>query len=96
MIVTLPASKRVDFVHHLKASYGEKFDIKVSTNFPGSQATDTVTHKVPNFLQPYKVRVTSNPDGAFMIYWSEPFLPHYIPRAYYEVSKLFFSSLKSG
>ncbi|XP_023312551.1 uncharacterized protein LOC111692688, partial [Anoplophora glabripennis] len=84
-IVTLPGSKRVDSVYHFKANYGARFDIKVSTNFPGSQTTDIVTYKVPNFLQPYKVRITSNPDGAFLIYWSEPFVPYYIDRVYYEV-----------
>nr|XP_023028195.1 uncharacterized protein LOC111516249 [Leptinotarsa decemlineata] len=84
-IVTLPASKRVDYVHHFKVNYGAKFDIKVSTNVAGSQASETVTYKVPNFLQPYKVRVTSNPDGAFMIYWKEPFVSYYIDRVYYEV-----------
>ncbi|KAJ8933431.1 hypothetical protein NQ314_013987 [Rhamnusium bicolor] len=84
-IVTLPGSKRVDFIYHFKVSYGTKFDIKVSTNFPGSKTTDNVTYKVSNFLQPYKVRITSNPDGAFMIYWSEPFVPYYIDRVYYEV-----------
>ncbi|KAG5877924.1 hypothetical protein JTB14_012002 [Gonioctena quinquepunctata] len=84
-IITLPASKKVDFVHHFKVDYGVKFDTKVSTNFAGSQPTEIVTYNVPNFLQPYKVRVTSNPDGAFMIYWNEPFVPHYIDRVYYEV-----------
>ncbi|CAH1116481.1 unnamed protein product [Phaedon cochleariae] len=84
-IVTLPASKREDFVYHFKVSYGAKFDIKVSTNSVGSQATETVTYKVPSFLQPYKVRVTSNPDGAFMIYWQEPYVPYYVDRVYYEV-----------
>ncbi|XP_050504566.1 uncharacterized protein LOC114337879 [Diabrotica virgifera virgifera] len=85
-IVTLPASRRVDFIHHFKAYYGAKFDIKVSTNFPGSKATETVTYKVPNFLQPYKVRISSNQSaGAFMIYWKEPYVPYFIDRLYYEV-----------
>ncbi|CAG9859869.1 unnamed protein product [Phyllotreta striolata] len=85
-MVTLPASNRADLLYHFQAYYGAKFDIKVSTNFPGSKAAEAVTYKVPNFLQPYKVRVTSNPEaGAFMIYWQEPYLPYFIDRLYYEV-----------
>ncbi|KAJ8955913.1 hypothetical protein NQ318_005461, partial [Aromia moschata] len=84
-IVTLPASKRVDFAHRFKASYEARYDVKVSTNFPASRATDVVAYKVPGVLQPYKVKVTSNPDGAFLVYWSEPFVPPYIDRVYYEV-----------
>ncbi|CAH1110456.1 unnamed protein product [Psylliodes chrysocephalus] len=89
-IITLPASNRVDLVYHFQTHYGAKYDIKVSTNFPGSKATEAVTYKVPNFLQPYKVRVTSNPEaGAFMIYWQEPYLPYFIDRLYYERNLLF-------
>lgn len=81
----------VDFIYHFKVSYGEKYDIKVSTNFPGSKATDVITYIVPDFLQPHKVRIAANAEeGAFMIYWAEPFIPDYINKVYYEVSKPIF------
>ncbi|KAJ8938137.1 hypothetical protein NQ317_002518, partial [Molorchus minor] len=68
----------------IRVNYGARYDIKVSTNFPGSQATDTVTYKVPTFLQPYKVKVTSIQTERSLIYWSEPYVPYYIDRVYYE------------
>lgn len=87
-IITLPATSKVDFVYHLKANYGSQYDIKVSTNYPGSMATDIITFKVPYFLQPYKVRIAANEDeGALMIYWTEPFIPNYVTKVYYEVRK---------
>nr|CAH7737275.1 unnamed protein product [Callosobruchus chinensis] len=86
VIVTFPASTRSDFTYRMKVDHGEKFDVKISTNFPGSKPTDTVTFKVPGFLQPFKVKVSANEEnGSFMIYWQEPYLPDYIDRIFYEV-----------
>ncbi|VEN36161.1 unnamed protein product [Callosobruchus maculatus] len=86
VIVTFPASTRSDFTYRMKVDHGEKFDVKISTNFPGSKPTDTVTFKVPGFLQPFKVKVSANEEnGSFMIYWQEPYLPYYIDRIFYEV-----------
>ncbi|XP_056638823.1 uncharacterized protein LOC130446532 isoform X1 [Diorhabda sublineata] len=85
-IITLPPSNRVDFSHPFQTYYGAKFDIKVSSNFPGSEATKIVTYKVPNFLEPYKVKISTNLEaGAFMLYWKEPYVPSFIDRLYYEV-----------
>nr|CAI5818176.1 unnamed protein product [Callosobruchus analis] len=70
----------------MKVDHGEKFDVKISTNFPGSKPTDTVTFKVPGFLQPFKVKISANEEnGSFMIYWQEPYLPYYVDRIFYEV-----------
>lgn len=96
-VVTLPATKRVDFLYHFKVNYGDQYDIKVSTNFPGSKATDVITYKVPEFLQPYKVRVAANEEeGAFMIYWTEPFVPYYVNKVYYEVCRNYISYVLVG
>lgn len=86
MNLTLPRTQRADYIYPLKVMYGAKFDIKVSTNYPGAKTTESQTFKVPGFLQPYKVKITTNPDdGAFLIYWSEPYVPYYVGRYYYEV-----------
>lgn len=85
-IVTLPATKVVDFLYHFKVKYGDQYDIKVSTKYPGSKATKVINYQVPDFLQPFKVRITANAEeGAFMIYWMEPFVPPYVNKIYYEV-----------
>lgn len=86
VIARLPPSTRSDFIYNLPVNYNEKFTVRVSTTVPKSKETETVTYSVPGFLQPYKVKITSNPDGAFMIYWSEPHVPYYIDRYYYQVN----------
>lgn len=86
VIVTLPRTTQADFIYNLKVNYDEKFNVKLSTTVPKSKTTETVTYTVPGFLQPYRVKITSNPDGAFMIYWAEPYVPYYIDRYYYQVN----------
>lgn len=90
----MPATKITNFNYHFKVNYGEQYDIKVSTNFPGSKASDVITYKIPGFLQPFKVRISTNPEeGAFMVYWAEPFVPNYVNKVYYEVSDYRFNCI---
>lgn len=58
----------------------------MSSTFPGSKAVGPVEYQVPAPLQPFKVKVTVNQeDGAFVVYWAEPFVPLMIGRYYYQV-----------
>ncbi|XP_050297320.1 uncharacterized protein LOC126736811 [Anthonomus grandis grandis] len=85
-VVTLPKTKRSDLIYRMPVEYNDSFEIRVSTTFPGSKAASPLTYQVPKPLQPYKVKVTINQEeGAFLIYWAEPFIPLSIGRYYYQV-----------
>ncbi|KAJ3637001.1 hypothetical protein MTP99_000499 [Tenebrio molitor] len=83
-IITQPRSTSAELAQTLRVIYGKSYDIKVATDVVGSRPTAIVSYKVPHFLQPYKVRLTSRPDGAFVMYWREPFVPYYVGEFYYE------------
>lgn len=83
-IITQPRSTSAELAQTLRVIYGKSYDIKVATDVVGSRPTAIVSYKVPHFLQPYKVRLTSRPDGAFVMYWREPFVPYYVGDFYYE------------
>ena len=85
MLITHPRTTSADLAQTLRVIYGKSYDIKVATDVVGSQPTAIVSYKVPHFLQPYKVRLTSRTDGAFMMYWREPHVPYYVGPYYYEV-----------
>ncbi|CAG9761586.1 unnamed protein product [Ceutorhynchus assimilis] len=85
-VITLPKTKRSDLVYRLPVHYGDGYEIRVSTTFPGSKAVGPLDYRVPEPLQPYKLKVTVNQeDAAFLIYWTEPFVPLTIGRYYYQV-----------
>ncbi|EFA06595.2 hypothetical protein TcasGA2_TC009509 [Tribolium castaneum] len=85
MLITHPFTTSVELAQTLRVVYGKSYDIKVATDVVGSQPTETVSFKVPHFLQPYKVRLTSRPEGAFVMYWREPFVPYFVDDFFYEV-----------
>ncbi|XP_066157455.1 uncharacterized protein [Euwallacea fornicatus] len=85
-VITVPKSKRSDLVYKLPVSYGDSYEIRVSSAFPGSKAVGPVAYVVPEPLQPYRLKATVNQEeGAFLIYWAEPFVPLSIGRHYYQV-----------
>lgn len=74
-------------MNDFRVDYQDEFEIRVSTSFPGSKAAGPVSYKVPEPLQPFKVRVTVNQtEESFMIYWAPPFVPLSFGRFYYQVS----------
>ncbi|XP_044265307.1 uncharacterized protein LOC123011757 [Tribolium madens] len=85
MLITHPLTTSVELAQTLRVIHGKTYEIKVATDMVGSQPTDVVSFKVPHFLQPYNVRLTSRPDGAFVMYWREPFVPYFVDDFYYEV-----------
>ncbi|XP_060536142.1 uncharacterized protein LOC132708052 isoform X3 [Cylas formicarius] len=85
-IITFPPNKRTDLIYKLGVSYGDEYEVRVSNNFPGAKAVGPMMYKVPAFLQPFKVKVAVNAEeGAFMIYWEEPFVPIRVGSYYYQV-----------
>ncbi|XP_030747173.1 uncharacterized protein LOC115875802 isoform X2 [Sitophilus oryzae] len=85
-VMTLARTKRSDLVHRMPVNYGDMYEIRVSTNFPGSKAVGPFFYEVPQALQPFKLKVTVNKDDdAFLIYWKEPYVPLTIGRYYYQV-----------
>ncbi|KAL1502155.1 hypothetical protein ABEB36_007342 [Hypothenemus hampei] len=85
-VFTLPKTKRSDLIYRLPVEYGDSYEIRISTTFPGSKAVGPLNYTVPQPLQPFKLKVTVNQDDyAFLIYWSEPFVPLSIGRYYYQV-----------
>uniref|UniRef100_A0AAR5PE66 Fibronectin type-III domain-containing protein n=1 Tax=Dendroctonus ponderosae TaxID=77166 RepID=A0AAR5PE66_DENPD len=88
-VLTLPPTQRSDLVYRLPVQYDDILEIRVSSTFPGSKAVGPVEYQVPAQLQPFKVRVTVNEeDGAFVIYWAEPFVPLMVGRYYYQLIHL--------
>ncbi|XP_060536140.1 uncharacterized protein LOC132708052 isoform X2 [Cylas formicarius] len=84
-IITFPPNKRTDLIYKLGVSYGDEYEVRVSNNFPGAKAVGPMMYKVPAFLQPFKVKVAVNAEeGAFMIYWEEPFVPIRVGSYYYQ------------
>lgn len=85
MLITHPLTTAIDLAQTLRVIYGKSYDIKVATDVVGSEPTAIVSYKVPHFLQPYKVRLTSRPEGAFVMYWREPYVPYFVGDFFYEV-----------
>ncbi|RZC36556.1 hypothetical protein BDFB_013980 [Asbolus verrucosus] len=84
-IITEPRSASAELAQTLRVVHGKSYDIKVATDAVGAVSTATVPFTVPHFLQPYKVRLTSRPEGTFIVYWREPYVPYYVGDFYYEV-----------
>lgn len=85
MLAGVPPSTAVDLSQFLRVSYGKSYTVKVATDIVNSIPSDMVSFKVPNFLQPYGVQLTSQTDGTFVMYWREPYVPYYIGPYFYEV-----------
>lgn len=85
-IISEPPTTAVDLSQFVRVNYGKSYDVKVAVAGVKSNATTAiVSYKVPHFLQPYKVRLTSQPDGTFMMYWREPFVPYYVGIYFYQI-----------
>ncbi|KAK9887275.1 hypothetical protein WA026_021583 [Henosepilachna vigintioctopunctata] len=66
--------------------YGNIYEISVANDMHGASYSDIVKLKIPNFIQPYDVRLAVNSsNGAFLLYWREPFVPVCNGQYFYEV-----------
>lgn len=85
MLAGVPPSTAPDLSQLLRVSYGKNYTVKVATDIVNSKSSGIVSFKVPNFLQPYGVHLTSQTDGTFVMYWREPYVPYYVGPFFYEV-----------
>ncbi|KAL3285472.1 hypothetical protein HHI36_000004 [Cryptolaemus montrouzieri] len=66
--------------------YGRIYEISVSNDIPGASFSQIVKLKIPDFIQPYDVRLAVNDStGAFLLYWKEPYVPLCNGQYFYEV-----------
>lgn len=86
MTFQTPQSTVFQRVCSVPIHYGAISEISISNDLTGAEFGKPYKLKIPQFLQPFDVRLAVNESSkAFLLYWREPFVPVCDGSYFYEV-----------
>ncbi|KAJ8960391.1 hypothetical protein NQ314_006081 [Rhamnusium bicolor] len=71
--------------HVFNVSYGGIYDVSIATGQYNATYSKPVTYYAPPILPPFEIRVMSESNGSYIVYWQERQLPEYVGPYFYEV-----------
>ncbi|KAF5282013.1 hypothetical protein FQA39_LY00537 [Lamprigera yunnana] len=78
-------SKETELTHKFKITYGGVYEVKVSTNVEDAVYTPSVIYHAPPILAPRELRVSTEINGSYVLWWRKGEIPSEMGSHKYEI-----------